>query len=181
MGTRLDFDTAFHPQADGQTEHLNQVLEDMLQACALEFPDSWDSHLHLMEFAYNNSFQATIGMTPFEALYDKCCGFPVCWDEIDEQRLMCSKLVQSTNEAIQKIRSLMQTAHSRQKSYANVRRKDFEFNVGDKVFLKVAPMKGIQRFERRGNLSPCFVGPFEILERIAPMAYPLAAITLGSS
>ncbi|KAA0057119.1 pol protein [Cucumis melo var. makuwa] len=175
------FDTTFHPQADGQTEHLNQVLEDMLRACALELPGSWDSHLHLMEFAYNNSFQATIGMTPFEALYDKCCGSPVCWDEVGEQRLMGPKLVQSTNEAIQKIRSLMQIAHSRQKSYANVRRKNFEFNVGDKVFLKVAPMKGILRFERRGNLSPCFVGPFEILERIAPMAYPLAAITLGSS
>ncbi|KAA0045414.1 pol protein [Cucumis melo var. makuwa] len=78
MGTRLDFSTAFHPQTDGQTERLNQVLEDMLRACALEFPGSWDSHLHLMEFAYNNSFQATIGMTPFEALYGKCCRSPVC-------------------------------------------------------------------------------------------------------
>ncbi|KAL0544421.1 hypothetical protein IC582_019536 [Cucumis melo] len=72
IGTRLDFSTAFHPQTNGQTERLNQVLEDMLRVCALEFPGSWDSHLHLMEFAYNNSFQATIGMTPFEALYGKC-------------------------------------------------------------------------------------------------------------
>ncbi|KAA0038844.1 pol protein [Cucumis melo var. makuwa] len=78
MGTRLDFSTAFHPQTDGQTERLNQVLEDMLRACALEFPGSWDSHLHLMEFAYNNSYQATIGMAPFEALYGKCCRSPVC-------------------------------------------------------------------------------------------------------
>ncbi|KAA0041239.1 pol protein [Cucumis melo var. makuwa] len=90
MGTRLDFSTAFHPQTDGQTERLNQVLEDMLRACALEFPGSWDSHLHLMEFAYNNSFQATIGMTPFEALYGKCCRSPVCWGEVGEQRLMGS-------------------------------------------------------------------------------------------
>ncbi|KAA0032741.1 ty3-gypsy retrotransposon protein [Cucumis melo var. makuwa] len=71
MGTRLDFSTVFHPQTDGQTKRLNQVLKDMLRACALEFPGSWDSHLHLMEFAYNNSFQATIGMAPFEALYGK--------------------------------------------------------------------------------------------------------------
>ncbi|KAA0042188.1 pol protein [Cucumis melo var. makuwa] len=78
MGTRLDFSTAFHPQTDGQTERLNQVLEDMLRACAFEFPGSWESHLHLMEFAYNNSFQATIGMAPFEALYDKCCRSPIC-------------------------------------------------------------------------------------------------------
>ncbi|KAL0561316.1 hypothetical protein IC582_001739 [Cucumis melo] len=174
MGTRLDFSTAFHPQTDGQTERLNQVLEDMLRACALEFPGSWDSHLHLMEFAYNNSYQATIGMAPFEALYGKCCRSPVCWDEVGEQRLMGPELVQSTNEAILKIRSRMHTAQSRQKSYADVRRKDLEFEVGDKVFLKVAPMRGVLRFERRGKLSPRFVGPFEILERIGPVAYRLA-------
>ncbi|KAL0549424.1 hypothetical protein IC582_013906 [Cucumis melo] len=174
MGTRLDFSTVFHPQTDGQTERLNQVLEDMLRACALEFPGSWDSHLHLMEFAYNNSYQATIGMAPFEALYGKCCRSPVCWGEVGEQRLMGPELVQSTNEAIQKIRSRMHTAQSRQKSYADVRRKDLEFEVGDKVFLKVAPMRGVVRFERRGKLSPRFVGPFEILERIGPVAYRLA-------
>ncbi|KAL0551924.1 hypothetical protein IC582_011017 [Cucumis melo] len=174
MGTRLDFSTAFHPQTDGQTERLNQVLEDMLRACALEFPGSWDSHLHLMEFAYNNSYQATIGMAPFEALYGKCCRSPVCWGEVGEQRLMGPELVQSANEAIQKIRSRMHTAQCRQKSYADVRRKDLEFEVGDKVFLKVAPMRGVVRFERRGKLSPRFVGPFEILERIGPVAYRLA-------
>ncbi|KAL0549222.1 hypothetical protein IC582_013703 [Cucumis melo] len=174
METRLDFSTAFHPQTDGQTERLNQVLEDMLRARALEFPGSWDSHLHLMEFAYNNSYQATIGMAPFEALYGKCCRSPVCWGEVGEQRLMGPELVQSTNEAIQKIRSRMHTAQSRQKSYADVRRKDLEFEVGDKVFLKVAPMRGVLRFERRGKLSPRFVGPFEILERIGPVAYRLA-------
>ncbi|KAL0543870.1 hypothetical protein IC582_018975 [Cucumis melo] len=174
MGTRLDFSTAFHPQTDGQTERLNQVLEDMLRACALEFPGSWDSHLHLMEFAYNNSYQATIGMAPFEALYGRCCRSPVCWGEVGEQRLMGPELVQSTNEAIQKIRSRMHTAQNRQKSYSDVRRKDLEFEIGDKVFLKVAPMKGVLRFERRGKLSPRFVGPFEILERIGPVAYRLA-------
>ncbi|TYK05232.1 pol protein [Cucumis melo var. makuwa] len=73
LGTRLDFSTAFHPQTDGQTERLNQVLEGMLRACVLEFSGSWDSHLYLMEFAYNNSYQATNGMAPFEALYGKCC------------------------------------------------------------------------------------------------------------
>ncbi|KAL0561647.1 hypothetical protein IC582_002087 [Cucumis melo] len=155
MGTGLDFSTAFHPQTDGQTERLNQVLGICCERV------HWN-------------FQATIGMAPFEALYCKCCRSPVCWGEVGEQRLMGPELVQSTNEAIQKIRSHMHTAQSRQKSYADVRRKDLEFEVGDKVFLKVAPMRGVLRFERRGKLSPHFVGPFEILERIGPVAYRLA-------
>ncbi|KAA0033196.1 ty3-gypsy retrotransposon protein [Cucumis melo var. makuwa] len=127
-----------------------------------------------LQTAMGTSYLATIGMAPFEALYGKCCRSPVCWGEVGEQRLMGPELVQSTNKAIQKIRSRMHTAQSRQNSYADVRRKDLEFEVGDKVFLKVAPMRGVLRFERRGKLSPRFVGPFEILERIGPVAYHLA-------
>ncbi|TYK11549.1 pol protein [Cucumis melo var. makuwa] len=174
LGMRLDFSTTFHPQTDGQTERLNKVLEDMLQAWVLEFSGSWDSHLHLIVFAYNNSYQATIGMAPFAALYGKCCRSPVCWGEVGEQRMLGLELVQTTNAAIQKIRARMLTAQSRQKSYANVGCKDLEFEVGDMVFLKVAPMKGVMRFEKKGKLSPRFVGPFEILKRIGPMAYRLA-------
>ncbi|TYK22444.1 pol protein [Cucumis melo var. makuwa] len=174
LGTRLDFSTVFHPKTDGQTERLNQTLEDMLRACVLEFSGSWDSHLHLMEFAYNNSYQATNGMAPFEALYGKCCRSPVCWGEVGEQRMLGPELVRTTNAAIQKIRARMLTAQCRQKSYADVRRKDLEFEVGDMVFLKVAPMKGVLRFVKKGKLSPRFVGPFEILERIGPVAYRLA-------
>ncbi|TYK14936.1 pol protein [Cucumis melo var. makuwa] len=95
--TRLDFNTAFHPQTDGQTKRLNQILEDMLRACVLEFLGSWDSHLHLMEFAYNNCYQATIGMVPFEALYGKCCRSPICWGKVGEQRMLGPKLVHTTN------------------------------------------------------------------------------------
>ncbi|KAA0025167.1 pol protein [Cucumis melo var. makuwa] len=146
LGTRLDFNTAFHPQTNGQTERLNQILEDMLRASVLEFSGSWNSHLHLMEFAYNNSYQATIG----------------------------PELVQTTNAAIQKIRARMLTAQSRQKSYADVRHKDLQFDVGDMVFLKMAPMKAVLRFEKKGKVSPRFVGPFEIPERIGPIPYCLA-------
>ncbi|TYK07495.1 pol protein [Cucumis melo var. makuwa] len=100
LGTRLDFSTAFHPQIDGQTERLNHILEDMLRACVLEFSRSWDSHVHLMEFAYTNSYQATIGMAPFEALYGRCCRSPIYWGEIGEQRLLGPELVQTTNATI---------------------------------------------------------------------------------
>ncbi|KAL4032926.1 hypothetical protein IC575_006009 [Cucumis melo] len=127
-----------------------------------------------MEFAYNNSYQATIDMAPFEALYGKCCRSPVCWGKVGEQRMLGPELVQTTNVAIQKIRARMLTAQSRQKSYADRRHKDLEFEVGDMVFLKVAPMKGVLRFEKKGKLSPRFVGPFEILERIGALAYRLA-------
>src|ERR1051325_4813463 len=174
LGTRLDFSTAFHPQIDGQTERLNQTLEDMLRACVLDFAGSWDTHLHLMEFAYNNSYQATIGMTPFEALYGKSCRTLVYWDEVGERKLLGPELVQSTNEAIQKVRARMLTAQSRQKSYADVRHRDLEFEVGNMVFLKVVPLKGVLRFGRKEKLSPRFIGPVEILNRIGEVAYRLA-------
>ncbi|KAL0543938.1 hypothetical protein IC582_019044 [Cucumis melo] len=158
LATRLDFSTTFHPQTDGQTERLNQVLEDMLRACVLEFSESWDSHLHLMEFAYNNSYRL-----PSAWHHSRLC-----------MRMLGPELVQTINAAIQKIRARMLATQSRQKSYADVRRKDLEFDMGDMVFLKVAPVKGVLRFEKKGKLSPRFVGPFEILERIGPVAYRLA-------
>ena len=127
-----------------------------------------------MEFSYNNSFQATIGMAPFEALYGKRCRSPLCWDEVGERELVGPDLVRVTNEAIQKIRVRMRTAQSRQKSYADVRRRNLEFEEGDPVFLKVAPMKGILRFRRKRKLSPRFIGPFKILERVGSVAYKLA-------
>ncbi|KAA0045976.1 RNA-directed DNA polymerase-like protein [Cucumis melo var. makuwa] len=101
LGTILDFSTPFHLQTDGQTKRLNQILEDMLQTCVLEFSESWDSHLHLMEFAYNNSYQATIGMAPFEALYGRCCRSPVCWGEVGEQKMLGSELVLWRNHGVE--------------------------------------------------------------------------------
>ncbi|KAA0040368.1 ty3-gypsy retrotransposon protein [Cucumis melo var. makuwa] len=129
---------------------------------------------HLQTDGQTESYQATIGMAPFEALYGRCCKSPVSWGEVGEQRLLGPELVQTTNATIQKIRARMLTAKSRQKSYADVRCKDLEFDVGDMVFLKVAPMKGVLRFKKKGKLSPRLVGPFEILEQIGPLAYHLA-------
>ncbi|KAA0048432.1 pol protein [Cucumis melo var. makuwa] len=94
--------------------------------------------------------------------------------EIDEQRILGPELVYTTNATIQKIRAHIFTTQSKKKSYADKRRKDLEFEVGDTVFLKVATMKGVLRFEKKGKLSPSFVGPFEILERTGPVAYHLA-------
>ncbi|KAJ9539016.1 hypothetical protein OSB04_031749 [Centaurea solstitialis] len=147
LGTRVDLSTAYHPQTDGQTERTIQTLEDMLRACVLEFGGSWDDHLPLVEFSYNNSYHASILCAPYEALRPPTK----------------SKMVQEK----------LKVARDRQKSYADNRRKPLEFQGGDKVLLKVSPWKGLIRFGKKGKLSPRFVGPFEVVERIGPVAYRL--------
>ena len=103
MGTSLKFSTAFHPQTDGQTERTIQTLEDMLRACVLEFSGAWSQHLPLIEFSYNNSYQATIGMAPYEALYGRKCRSPVHWYETGEGTITAPEFVENTTEAVNKI------------------------------------------------------------------------------
>ncbi|GJZ92879.1 putative reverse transcriptase domain-containing protein [Tanacetum coccineum] len=128
LGTNLDMSTAYHPQTDGQSERTIQTLEDMLRACAIDFGKGWVNHLPLVEFSYNNSYHASIKAAPFEALYGRKCRSPI------KQR--------------------MQAARDRQKSYADLKRKPMEFQIGDKVMLKVSPWKGVVRFGKRGKLNP---------------------------
>jgi hypothetical protein len=139
----------------------------------MQFKGSWDEHLSLMEFAYNNSFHSSIGMAPYEALYGKQCRTPLCWDEVGERKLMAPDLIQITTDKIKIIRERLQIAQSRQKCYADNRRKDLEFQVGDWVFLKLSPWKGIVRFGKRGKLSPRYIGPYMITERVGNVAYRL--------
>ncbi|KAJ9565014.1 LOW QUALITY PROTEIN: hypothetical protein OSB04_000980 [Centaurea solstitialis] len=173
LGTKLQFSTAFHPQTDGQSERTIRTLEDMLQACVLDFGGSWESHLPLVEFSYNNSFHASIGMPPYEMLYGRRCRTPICWGEVGQRELGSTEIVQRTTESIQQIRERLKAAQSRQKSYADKRRSDMEFSVGDKVLLKVSPWKGVIRFRKRGKLGPRLIGPFEIVARIGKVAYRL--------
>jgi hypothetical protein len=173
FGTKTNFSTAFHPQTDGQTERVNQILEDMLRACMLDFGGSWEDHLSLIEFAYNNSYQSSIGMAPFEALYGRPCRTPICWTETGDNALIGSDLVAETTEKIKLVIQRLETAQSRQVSYADKSRRHVEFEVGDHVFLKVSPMKGVRRFGRKGKLAPRYIGPFLILERVGKVAYRL--------
>jgi hypothetical protein len=135
---------------------------------------NWDDHLPLIEFAYNNSYHSSIQMAPYEALYGRKCRSPICWEEVGERKLLGPELVQMSTEKIKLIREWLKTAQSRQKSYADRRRRDLEFHIGDFVFLKVSPFSGVKRFEKKGKLSPRFVGPFEILEMIGTVAYRIA-------
>ncbi|GJS62794.1 putative reverse transcriptase domain-containing protein [Tanacetum coccineum] len=143
LRTRLDMSMAYHPQIDGQSECTIQTLEDMLRACILDFGGSWDVHLPLVEFSYNNSYYSSMRLALFEALY-----------------------VQETTDKILQIKDRLKAARDRQKSYAYKRRKPLEFSVGDYVLLKVSPWKGVVRFGKKGKLAPRFVEPFEIIKKI---------------
>ncbi|GJU60470.1 putative reverse transcriptase domain-containing protein [Tanacetum coccineum] len=173
LGTNLDMSTAYHPQTDGQSERTIQTLEDMLRACAIDFGRGWVNHLPLVEFSYNNSYHASIKAAPFEALYGRKCRSPVCWTEVGEAQILGPELIQETTEKIIQIKQRMQAARDRQKSYADLKRKPMEFEVGDKVMLKVSPWKGVVRFGKRGKLNPRFVGPFKVIKRVGDVAYKL--------
>ncbi|KAI3810226.1 hypothetical protein L1987_19837 [Smallanthus sonchifolius] len=136
LGTQLNLSTAYHPQTDGQSERTIQTLEDMLRACVIDFKGNWDLHLPLVEFSYNNSYHTSINMAPFEALYGRKCRSPICWTKIGESQITGHELIQETSDKIMLIRDNLLVARSRQKSYADKRRKPLEFQVGDLVLLK---------------------------------------------
>ncbi|GJR34811.1 putative reverse transcriptase domain-containing protein [Tanacetum coccineum] len=153
LGTRLDMSMAYHPQTDGQSERTIQTLEDMLRACVLNFGESWDVHLLLVEFSYNNSYHSSVWCAPFEALYGRKYRSPIMWVEIREGQLIGPELVQETTKKISQIKDRLKAACDSQKSYADRRRKPLEFS--------------------KEKLAPRFVGPFEIIEKVGRVAYRL--------
>ncbi|GKE40382.1 putative reverse transcriptase domain-containing protein [Tanacetum coccineum] len=145
----------------------------MLRAYTIDFGKSWVNQLPLVEFSYNNSYHASIKAAPFEALYGRKCRSPVCWTEVGKAQILGPELIQETTKKIIQIKQRMQAARDRQKSYANVKRKLMEFQVGDKVMLKVSPWKGVVHFGKWGKLNPRYVGPFKVIERVGEVAYKL--------
>ncbi|GKA21383.1 hypothetical protein Tco_0701372 [Tanacetum coccineum] len=173
LGTQLDMSTTYHPETDGQSKRTIQTLEDMLRAFVIDFKKGWERYLPLVEFSYNNNYHASIKASPFEALYGQKCRSPVCWAEVRDVQLTGPEIIHETTKKIVQIRQRLQAARDRQRSYANVRRKPLEFQVGDRVMLKVSPQKGVIRFGKRGKLNPWYIGPFKILKRVGPVAYTL--------
>ncbi|WVZ71053.1 hypothetical protein U9M48_019679 [Paspalum notatum var. saurae] len=172
LGTKLIRSSAYHHQTSGQVERVNQILEDMLRACAMTYSTKWDECLPLVEFAYNNSYQKSLDMAPFEALYGKRCRTPLNWSEPGERVTFGPDLVTQAEAQVKMIHNNLRRAHSRQKSYSNKRR-PLVFEEGDHVYLRVSPMKGVHRFGVKGKLAPRYVGPFKITERCGSVAYRL--------
>ena len=140
----------------------------------IDLEGSWDRHIALVEFVYNNSFQSSIGMAPYEALYGRKCRTSLCWTELSEKKVIDPNLIQETEEKVKMIRERLKVATDRQKSYADMKRKDIRYEIGEKVFLKVSPWKKVMRFGKKGKLSPRFIGPYEVIEKVGPVAYKLA-------
>ncbi|GKE04435.1 putative reverse transcriptase domain-containing protein [Tanacetum coccineum] len=147
LGTQLDMSTAYHPQTDGQSERTIQTLKDI--------------------------YYTNIKVTSFEALYGRKFRSLVCCAKVRDSQLIGLEIIHETTEKIIQIKSIIQAARDRQKSYADVRRKPLEFQVGDKVMLKVSPWKGVIRFGKRGKLNPMYIGPFKVLAKVGTVAYRL--------
>jgi hypothetical protein len=173
MDTNLNFNSAYHPQTDGQTERTNQILEDMLRACALKNSRSWDKRLPYVEFAYNNNYQSSIKMAPFEALYGRKCRTPLFWNQTGESQLFGPNSIREAERQVEIIRENLKAAQTCQKSYANPRRREVVLEVGDYAYLRVSPIRSLRRFKVRGKLSPRFIGPFKTVERRGEVAYQL--------
>ena len=173
LGTKLTMSSAYHPQTDGQSERTIQSLEDLLRTCILDHLGAWDEVLPLIEFTYNNSFHVSIGMTPYEALYGRRCRTPLCSYQDGETVLVGPELLEQTTEKVRRVRDRMQASQSRQKAYADQRRRPLEFVAGDHVFLRVTRTTGVGRALRSKKLSPKFLGPYQIMRRIGPVAYEI--------
>ena len=145
----------------------------MLRACVISLKGSWEKWLPLAEFSYNNSYQESIKMAPFIALYGRKCRTPLNWVELGERRYYGINFVKEAKEHVCIIQQHIEAAQSRQKSYADKRRQPIEFEVGEYVYVKVSPMKGVQQFGMKRKLAPRYVGPYKIIERSGRVAYKL--------
>ncbi|GJX49923.1 putative reverse transcriptase domain-containing protein [Tanacetum coccineum] len=127
----------------------------------------------MIEFSYNNSYHTSIKAAPFKALYGRKCRSPICWAEMGDAQLTVPEIVRETTEKIIQIKQRLQALRDRQRSFADKRCKPLEFQVGDKVMLKVSPWKGVIHFGKRGKLNPCYIGAFKILAKVGTVAYRL--------
>jgi hypothetical protein len=154
MDTKFNFSSAYHPH------RTNQILEDMLRAYALKHGGSWDKSFPYV-FSYNNSYQASLKMALFEALYGRKCKTPLYWNQTGSQ-VFGLEILQEAEKQVQIIRENLKTTQSRHKSYADNKKRELAFEVGYYVYLKVSPMIGLKRFKVKGKISSHYIGPLHV-------------------
>nr|GEV82436.1 hypothetical protein [Tanacetum cinerariifolium] len=187
LGTNLNMSTAYNPETDWQSERTIQTLKDMLRACVIDFGKGWVKHLPLVEFSYNNIYHASIKVAPYEALYGRKCRSLVYWAEVGEAQLTGPEMIQETTEKIILIKKMIQAAQDRQKSYADRKRKPMEFEVGDRVILKVLAKAGdvAYRLELLQELSRVhhtfYVSNLKKFYADEPLAMPLEGVHIDDT
>src|SRR4051812_28363016 len=149
MGTHLSFSTTFHPSSSGQVERVNKILEDMIRACVISFGKNWEKSVPFVEFAYNNSFQSSLNMAPFEFLYGRRCRTPLNWSKTGERQFFGPDMIKEAEDQVCIVHDQLKTAQSRQKK------------------------PGTQRFGIKGKLGPHYIGPFCILAKFGQVSYQL--------
>ena len=136
-----------------------------MRACALDYGSTWDGNLPYAEFSYNNSYQSSLKMAPFEALNGRKCRTPLMWNEVGDRQLFGPDLIKDAEEKVKLIKDRLKIAQSRQKSYADTKRKEVTYETGDRAYLRFSPLRGVKRFGIKGKLAPRYIGPYKILGR----------------
>jgi hypothetical protein len=162
--TNLKFSTTYHPESDGKTERVNQVIEDMIRMYVMEKPSKWEDYVHLVEFTYNNGHKASLKMSPFEVIYGKKCNTPISWDNPIDREMVGPELLREMEEKMTKIKNNLKAAQDRHKIYADKDIIHREFYIGDYVFMKVKAIRSSLKLGNCSKLVARYCGPFEILE-----------------
>jgi hypothetical protein len=174
FGTNLNLSAYYHLESDVKIERVNQVIEDMLRMYVMDKPSKWEYYLHLVDFDYNNGYQESLNMSPFEALCDRKCNTPVIWDNPVDRAVVGPNLLREMEEKMIKIKQNLKASQDIHKIYVDKGRTHQEFKVGDHVFLKVKANRSSLKLGNCSKLAGRYCGPFEILERIVPVDYMVA-------
>ena len=180
-GTRLNRSTAYHRQSDGQTEVVNRGVETYMRCFCSERPKEWTRWLHCAKYLYNTTFQKSLGVTPFQAVYGRMPPPLIYYGDHKSSNAALNDQLKARDEALGALKEHLRMGQDRMKKSAHLKRRDVEYAVGDMVFFKIRPSRQISLPKKRNEkLSPKFLGPFKVVERIGLASYTLELPTTSS-